>query len=449
VKAVTIQPSPAPEQAPKGKLLRVLGLGFGLAGAIGGTIGMGILRTPGEIAAQLPNVWLFLGVWLTGGIYSLLGALSVAELGTMMPRAGGFYPFVRRAFGDYAGFVVGWSDWLSNCAANAAIAMVFGEYVSGLFPVLAGRILILAVAISLVFTILHWRGVRVGGQTTQFLTALKVLAFVGLITACFVFGGKVTPETSTTSLLPSGLPLLTALILAFQSVVFTYDGWYGPLYFGEEIRDPERNLWRSMLGGVALVIMVYFLFNLALVYVLGLPQIAGDKLAAGTAAEKIFGAAGAVIISLVAILSLLGTLNGQLMAGPRILFAMSRDRLFSEKALRVNRGGTPVVSLLVTAAVSILFIVSGTFGQVIAALAFFVVVNYAAVFLAVIVLRRREPQAARPYRTWGYPGTTLVVLLVSLAFLVGSVVGDTRNAVYTLILLALSYPVFQVFQRLQ
>jgi APA family basic amino acid/polyamine antiporter len=128
---------------------------------------------------------------------------------------------------------------------------------------------------------------------------------------------------------------------------------------------------------------------------------------------------------------------------------MSRDRLFSEKALRVNRGGTPVVSLLVTAAVSILFIVSGTFGQVIAALAFFVVVNYAAVFLAVIVLRRREPQAARPYRTWGYPGTTLVVLLVSLAFLVGSVVGDTRNAVYTLILLALSYPVFQVFQRLQ
>src|ERR1044071_5813392 len=148
----------------RGRLLRVLGVVFGLAVTVGITIGMGILRTPGEVAQQLPNRWLFLGAWLLGGVYALCGAVSVAELGTMIPRSGGFYVFVRRALGEYPGFVVGWSDWLSTCGTVAAVALVLGEYAGMLVPALAGRALAVASGVTVVCALLPWRGVRWGGR---------------------------------------------------------------------------------------------------------------------------------------------------------------------------------------------------------------------------------------------------------------------------------------------
>src|SRR5919199_2985353 len=145
--------------ARRGGLLRVLGVVFGMAVTVGITIGMGILRTPGEVARQLPNPWLFIGAWLLGGVYALLGAVSVAELGTMIPRSGGFYVFARRALGEYPGFVVGWSDWLSTCGTVAAVALVVGEYAGLLAPSLAGRTLAVAAGVTVAFALLQWRGV--------------------------------------------------------------------------------------------------------------------------------------------------------------------------------------------------------------------------------------------------------------------------------------------------
>src|SRR6266545_8334772 len=160
-----------------GTLLRVLGVGFGLAVTIGGTIGMGILRTPGEIAKQLPTPTLFIGIWIVGGVYALLGAISVAELGAMIPRSGGFYVFAHRALGNYAGFVVGWSDWLSTCATVAVISMVVGEYSSVLIPALANRTKAIALTVTLVFALLQWRGIRWGSFTQNITSLFKVLAF--------------------------------------------------------------------------------------------------------------------------------------------------------------------------------------------------------------------------------------------------------------------------------
>ena len=432
----------------------MLGLGFGLAVIIGNTIGAGILRTPGDVAAVLPHALLFLGVWVIGGLYALTGAFSLAELATMIPRSGGQYVFARRALGEYAGFVVGWSDWLSTCGSTAAVAIVVGEYAGVLFPALAGQELTTAAATALFFAVLQWRGVR-WGSTVQNLTGfVKALAFIALVIACFALGGQTTGAVSETqALTPAGWPLMVALVVALQSVIYTYDGWNGVVYFSEEVREPERNIPRSLFGGVLLVIVIYLLFNLALLYVLPLSQMAGDKLAIGTAAQTIFGRYGDTIVRSLTIISMFSAINAYHLMSTRVLFSMSRDDLFSEKAVRVNRGGTPTVALLFSTAVALVFILWGQrFKAVIAALAFFFVANYTMSFVSLFVLRWREPEAERPYRAWGYPWTTALALLGSVVFLAGAIAtdiaGDTRDSLYALVMLAASYPAFRLLRWL-
>jgi basic amino acid/polyamine antiporter, APA family len=436
----------APTQS-RGQLLRILGVGFGLAVTIGGTIGMGIFRTPGEIAGYLPNIWLFIGVWLVGGIYALLGTISVAELGTMIPRSGGFYVFAHRALGDYAGFIVGWSDWLSTCGTIAVISMVIGEYAGKLIPALAGRDAAIALAAVFFFTFLQWKGIRRGSYTQNLTSLLKALVFVVLIAACFLLGGRGVREQSSETLV-WGLPLLALVVKALQGVLYTYDGWYSVIYFGEEVRNPARDVPRSMIGGVLSVILIYVLVNLALVYVLPLSELAGTKLATGAAAEELFGERGEKIILVLALISMLSTINAYHLTAPRILLAMSRDKLISGRADHVNEGGTPTITLLVSALAAILFILAGkTLDKVLAVLAFFFVINYTVSFLSVFVLRWREPETPRPYRAWGYPWTTGLALIGSILFLIGAVISDIdngvyENSVYALVLLTLSYPVF-------
>ncbi len=435
----------------RGHLLRVLGVVFGMAVTIGITIGSGILATPGEIAARLPNVWLFMGVWVVGGVYALFGTVSVAELGAMAPRSGGFYIYARRALGEYAGFVVGWSDWLSTCGTVAAVALVLGEYTGTLVPAFAGRSVAVASTVTVAFAILQWRGVRWGSLSQELTSFLKTLAFVALIAACFALGGAHVERASpqgVTPAVPAGLSLVAAIVLALQGVIYTYDGWYSAIYFGEEVRDSSRNLPRAMITSVLLIIAIYLLFNLALVYVLPIGQLAGQTLAAGAAAEAIFGPRGGTIIGWVAFVSLLASVNGNTLTGPRVIYAMGRDELFWSAATRVNRGGTPTVSLAISTLVAVAMIAfSGAFEKALAALAFFFVTNYAVTFLSVFVLRRREPDTPRPYRAWGYPVTTALVLAGSVAFLVGAVASDTQNSLYALALLAASYPAFVLLRR--
>jgi APA family basic amino acid/polyamine antiporter len=432
----------------RGRLLNLLGVGFGLAVIIGNTIGAGILSTPGTIARELPNPWLFIGVWLAGGVYALLGAISIAELGTMIPRSGGQYVFAHDALGDYAGFIVGWSDWISTCGSTAFISLVIAQYAGVLSPSFGGRISIVAFVIVLAFGIIQWRGIRWGSSVQNATSLLKALAYLLLVGACFVMGGGRSVASSTPLQAPSGTKLFVAVILSLQAVLYTYDGWTGVIYFSEEVKNPARDVPRAMLGGVLAVITIYLLVNLAVLYVLPISEIAGSDLALGKAAEAIFGPNGDRIFRSLMILAMLSAVNACQLMATRVLFAMSRDGLFSTRGGRTNKGGTPTVGLFFSTVVAALFILTGTVDQVLAVVAFFFVVNYAVSFSVVFVLRRREPDRARPYRAWGYPWTTGFSLLGSVAFLGGAVASDTRNSLYALLLLAASYPAFLLSRRL-
>lgn len=437
-------------QVTRGRLLRILGVGFGLAVIIGNTIGGGIVSTPGMIAQHLPNAWLFIGVWLAGGLYALLGAISIAELGTMIPRSGGQYVFAHDALGDYAGFIVGWTDWISTCGSTSFISLIIAQYSGVLFPNLAGHSTATALTVVLLFGMIQWRGIRWGSGVQNVTSLIKALAFVALVVACFALGGS-TAAGSAPPPIPHGLKLFVALILALQGVIYAYDGWTGVIYFSEEVRNPSRDIPRSMLGGVLSVIAIYLLVNLAILYVLPMSEIAGSDLALGKAAQAIFGNNGDTIFRALMILSMLSAVNACQLMATRVLFAMSRDGLFSTRAARANTGGTPTVALLSSTIVASLFILAGTADEVwrdraervLAVVAFFFVVNYAISFTVVFILRKRDPGRSRPYRAWGYPWTTGFSLLASLAFLAGAVKSDTRNSLYALILLAASYPAFR------
>jgi basic amino acid/polyamine antiporter, APA family len=434
--------------ARRGRLLQVLGISFGVAVLIGNTIIVGILRTPGDVAARLPSPMLFVGVWIVGGLYALLGALSMAEPGAMVARSGGQYVFVRRGLGEYPGFVVGWSDWISTCAAVSLGAMVFTEYLEPLVPALQGHRVLAGSALVVLFGLLLWRGIRVGDVSQQILSALKALAFGTLIGVCLLLpvpGGDVVPAQA----LPEGAALVTSIVLALQAVIYTYDGWTGPLYFGEEVRNPGANIPRSMALGVVAVILIYVLVNLALVRVLGIGRMAGDPFVAATAGKALFGPGGDTVIRLLVLLSILGGINACMLMAPRVVLALGRDRLLPAGFQSVNTGGTPTVGHWTSAGVAVGFIASGTFNTVVALAAFFYVANYTLSFLSVIALRHKEPDTPRPFRVPGYPFTTGIALAISVAFLVGAAITDWGNSRWSLLLLAASYPAYRIILRLR
>lgn len=433
----------------RGQLWRVLGVGFGLAVIIGNTIGAGIFRAPGAIAAQLPNPWIFLGVWVLGGLYALLGAISLAELGTMIPRSGGQYVYSRYALGEYAGFIVGWSDWISSCGSTATVALLIGEFSGALVPAFAGKGPVVAGTVAILFAALQWRGIVWGSNIQNLTSLLKALAFLALIAAAFMLGSGgslTTPETYST---PIGMALIVAVVISLREVIYTYDGWSGVIYFSEEVKNSGRDIPRALFGGVLTITAIYLLVNVALLYVLPISSIAGKEFAAGEAANAIFGSYGDTIFRCLTIVSMLSAINALHLMATRVIFAMSRDGLFTAKAAVVNDGGTPSVSLWLSAAVALLFIIFGqTAGWVITIVAFFFVANYILSFVSLFVLRRREPEKQRPYRAWGYPWTTGLALVGSLLFLAGAIASDTRNSLYALALLAASYPVFRVIKWL-
>src|SRR5215207_8162668 len=429
----------------KGHLLRVLGVGFGLAVIIGNTIGAGIFRTPGTIAEQLPAPVPFLLVWLAGGLYAFLGAISLAELGTMLPRSGGQYVFSRYALGEYAGFIVGWSDWISSCGSTAAVSLLIGTFAGALFPPLSEHGKTVAAAVAVIFAFLQWRGIVWGSNIQNLTSLLKALAFLALIVAAFALGGN-GPLTTTQS---NSTPVtLAAIVISLQAVIYTYDGWSGVIYFSEEVKEPSRNIPRALFSGVLTITAIYLLVNLALLYVLPMNQIAGKEFAAGEAANVIFGVHGETIFRCLTIVSMLSGINALHLMATRVIFAMSRDGLFTTKAAVVNEGGTPTIALALSLLVALMFILFGEkFETVITVLAFFFVVNYILSFVSLFVLRRREPDKSRPYRAWGYPVTPALALIGSVLFLAGAIRADTRNSVYALVLLAVSYPVFRVLKR--
>jgi APA family basic amino acid/polyamine antiporter len=426
----------------QGHLLRVLGVGFGLAVIIGNTIGAGIFKAPGTIAGQLPAPVPFLLVWLAGGLYALLGAISLAELGTMLPRSGGQYVFSRYALGEYAGFIVGWSDWISSCGSTAAVSLLIGAFTIALIPSLDGYAGTVASAVAMIFAFLQWRGIVWGSNIQNVTSLLKALAFLALIVAAFLLGGNGALTTTQSHAAPI---TLAAIIVSLQAVIYTYDGWSGVIYFSEEVKEPGRNIPRALFSGVLTITAIYLLVNIALLYVLPMTQIADKEFAAGEAANVIFGARGDTIFRCLTIVSMLSGINALHLMATRVVFAMSRDDLFWKRAAVVNEGGTPTFALTLSLLVSLTFIIFGEkFETVISVLAFFFVVNYILSFVSLFVLRRREPDKPRPYRAWGYPITPALALLGSVLFLIGAIRAETRLSIYALVLLAVSYPVFRL-----
>jgi len=429
----------------RGHLLVALGVGFGIAVTIGNTIGAGILRTPGTIAAHLQTFGLFMAAWLAGAIYALLGANALAELGTLVPRSGGQYVFVRHGLGDYAGFVVGWSDWISTCGTTAAVAIVVGEYTVELWPA-ARKQQVVALAVVAILTIVQWLGVRSAGVVQNVTSLLKALALTLFIVVCFWLGSRVPWELTSVTAEHEG-SLLVAFILALQSVIYTYDGWSAVIYFSEEVKDHAKNIPRAMLSSVVSIAAIYLLVNIAFLRVVSLPTIAGHNFAAGAVVEHLFGPSGQTALRVLVIVMLLSAVSSNVLMAPRVLFAMSRDGLFWRGATEVNRGGTPDIALLISSLLAAAFIATGTFETVIAKLAFFFVANYTLSFITLFILRRREPDTPRPYRAWGHPVTTGLAILASVAFLVGAVLSDLVSSAWSLGLLFLSIPVYFVVRR--
>jgi len=426
----------------RGSLLRVLGVGFGLAVIIGNTIGAGILRNPQVVASQLPVVWMFIGVWIVGGLYALLGSFAISELSAMLPRAGGYFVFARSAFGEYGGFIVGWTDWMAQCGSTSAVALVIAEYLQGFFPRLLGHEVVVASSLAIFFGALQWRGIKWGSLIQNSTTLAKTLAFVVFVAAAFLLPHAQVAQYPAQPL-ATGVGLITAIVIGLQAVIYSYDGWYGCMYFSEEVRDVKRDIPRSMIGGVLALMAIYVLVNVALVRMLSLPTIAHENMAMGTAMQAMFGPRGDTIIRLVMIVSMMSGINAYHLMASRIPFAMAKNGMLFSGASRVNRGGTPTVSLFLSVLVAVLFIAGGKiFERVVAIMAFFFVADYAMAYAAVFVLRWRQPELPRPYRAWGYPWTTGLALLGSIAFLIGAIFGDRENSVYAVLVLALSYPLF-------
>ena len=444
---------PEPTASQPGKLLSVLGVAFGLAGSVGGTIGAGILRTPGLVADQLNTPWLVLLAWLVGGVYALLGAVCIAELAASLPRAGGWYVYAEQAFGRRAGWLVGWTDWLAHCIGLAWVATTVGELLADWIPAnsaAAWHSQALALLVLALFSAVQLLGVRAGGASQELLSLVKAVAFLGLAAASFVLPSAV-PSTATAGAAlapPQGSALAIGAVLALQAVITTFDGWASPVYFAEEFSEPSRDLPRSLIGGVLAVLVLYLLLNAALLHVLPISLLSQANLPAADAARSVLGQRGGQVISAVALLSLLGLINTVVMAAPRILFGLSRDQLMPAALSGVNPGGTPTAALLVTSACAGLLVLTGSFDHLLGIGAFLYVGLPLSGIASQLWLRRQQPELPRPFQSWGYPVTPWLVGMGSLAFLIGALISDTGDSLLALALLGLGAIAGEAWQRL-
>ena len=429
--------------APRTSLCRILGLGFGLAVIFGGTVGVGILRLPGTIAAQMGSLWPIMLVWIAGGVYAMLGALSIAELGTAMPQAGGFYVYSRRAFGPAMGFAAGWADWLCNCAAIAYAAVAAAEYAGTLAPILSSHPTAVALALLLLFSALQWIGLRLSSSIQQITSSVTAITFLLLVVACLLHPAQTSVTPAPHGATPTGyFVMLVPIVAALRSIIVAYDGWYEGIYFTEEDTDVTNHLPRAMIGGVAIVLGLYLLMNLAFLHVLSVPALAASTLPAADAAKVVFPAWSGTFVTVLSLLTLLSLMNAVLLGAPRILFGIGRDGLFSRRATEVGAGGTPRGALLFTAVGVAVFIASGKFEEIIAVASILIAALYFVNYLAVIVLRVREPNMPRPFRAWGYPLTTGLVLVGSLLFLIAAVHDDHATALRAAVFLIAAAPVY-------
>jgi len=430
----------------KNQLKKSLGLSFNIAVLIGGTIGVGILRTPGTIAEMLNNYWLIIASWLFGGFYVLLGANSYAELATMLPKAGGSYNYIKRAFGEYAGFLSGWFDYITNVIPPAFYCIVISEYLIILFPALASYSTVIAISLLTAFVLIHLSGVKNGSVIQQITSLLKVICFVALVVACFMYSGVEVPAVQTDSSFFQ-IGLIFGFFKSLQLIIGTYNGWNSACFFAEENDDPSKNIPKSLYSGVLLVMSIYVLVNAAFFHVLPIETLSKSNLAAADVAKILFGDNGAVIVTIISIFSLISILNAFMMIPPRILYGLSRDGFFIEKGTQINKGGTPIVALLVSSFVSLFLICIGSFEVLFSFAAFISIIVWGLAYFSLLKLRTSEPNLPRPYRSFWYPWTTIIAIIASIALLAGFIYSDPKSFIIIVGITAVSYPLFLVLRK--
>ncbi|QKJ62930.1 APC family permease [Flavobacterium sp. M31R6] len=430
----------------KNQLKKSLGLSFNIAVLIGGTIGVGILRTPGAIAGMLNDYWLIIICWIFGGLYILIGANSYAELATMLPKAGGSYNYIKRAFGEYAGFISGWFDYITNVVPPAFYCIVISEYIVILFPNLESYSTVIAIAFLIGFVLIHISGVKNGSLIQQITSLIKVICFVALIVACFMYSGvKLNPIEKNSSFFEIGI--LFGFFKSLQLIIGTYDGWYSVCFFAEEDKNPSKNIPKSLYTGAILVILIYVLINIAFFHVLPVASLANSHLAAADVSKVVFGNNGAIIVTVIAILSLISILNAYMMIPARILYGLSRDGFFFQKGTTINKGGTPIVTLLISSLFSLLLISIGSFEVLFSFGTFMSVIVWGLAYCSLIKLRSKEPSLLRPYRSRWYPWSTLIAIIATSGLLIGFIYSDTKNFIIILTITLISYPLFLVLDH--
>ena len=418
---------PAINPEVKNSLPRRLGLISAIAVLIGSTIGTGIFRSANGIALKVPDEGLYLLLWALGGFFSLCGALTLAELAGALPHTGGVFVYLREGWGRLPAFLFGWSELtIIRASALGAVATVFAEYFLRLLRVdNPGAVHYVAAGAILVVAILNIVGVQMGALVQNLTTGAKYGALVILVLAAFLIGGN---NSAPVPARPVEVPNETSLVmfgLAFISLLWVYDGWADVTFLSGEVKRPERNLPLTIIGGTLAVIAIYLLANFAYLHLLDIKQIAGSKLVAADTAYRITGETGVKLVSIAVMISAFGTLNGSMMTGPRIFFAMADDGLFFKKIASVHpRFKTPHVAISLAAALAIVFVMVRTFEQLADAFVLAIWPFYAGGAAAVYALRRKRPDLPRTYRTWGYPITPILFILAVILLVGNALVED-------------------------
>nr|MBA2564215.1 amino acid permease [Gemmatimonadota bacterium] len=435
--ASNVSPQPgeaAPGDAPRSRsgLLRILGVWDGLAVVIGVIIGSGILRTPGIIAANLGEPLAIFGIWVLGALVAIASALVLAELVTLIPRVGGKYVYAREAFGPVAGFVTGWSEIVSRGLTAAAKAVVIGEYVALLTGVATARVV--GALVPLAFAAVHWAGLRPARALQNASTVLKVLVLLGVTLVAFLLGdGWDWEPPVTTTAATAGW--LAAFALSFQVISFTYYGYDEATKLAEEVRHPQRDMPRILIFGILAVAAIYLLVNAGYLYVLTPAEMAGSPLVAADVVERLLGREAEVLVTLAALVVLLGSINVNFLSLPRVGLALAQDGLAPRAMSRVSRGGTPRGALLVATVVVLLATIPGSFLQLVMFIMFVALTVDGLVILGLFRLRRTRAGWERPFRVPLYPGLPLLVLLIYAGLLAAIAVSFPSVAGWALLLL--------------
>ena len=389
---------------------------------------------------------LILATWIATGIISLFGALAYAELGAMMPESGGQYVYLREAYGPAVAFVCGWVAFLiTQSGSIAAVSVGFGIYLSYVMPGVPGVVHWAPAAVIVLFTYLNYRGTRTGARTQNLLTILKVGGLVLLIASAFVHSPAAPPSAAVAASRPFSFH---GLVIALLGCFVAYDGWQYIAFVAGEVRQPRRNLPLALAAGTGTVILLYVLANVAYFRILPMADIARSTHVAGDLAEKTMGPIAGSLMAVMIMISSAGAANGAILTSSRLYFAQARDGLFFRKAAEIHpRFGTPSFSILFQGTWSAILALSGSYEMLIAYALFAMWTFHAMAVFAVLILRRRYPDRARPYRMWGYPITPMLFVLFALWFVVNTFVSRPVSSLAGAMIMAAGVAAYFVWSR--